>query len=106
MKLFFGKNVQKFCVSFIEQNIGEVKEQKVDKVASGCNEDVNKDELVTNEEKEKEEKEEEEEEEEEEKEEEKGEKEKEEEEKKKKQKIENKKRIEQGFSKTFFLTLT
>ena len=60
MKLFFGKNVQKFCVSFIEQNIGEVKEQKVDKVASGCNEDVNKDELVTNEEKEKEEKEEEE----------------------------------------------
>ena len=29
-----------------------MKEQKVDKVASGCNEDVNKDVLVTNEEKE------------------------------------------------------
>ena len=49
MKLFFGKNVQKFCVSFIEQNIGEV---KVDKDASDCSEDESKDVLVRNEEKE------------------------------------------------------
>ena len=49
---FFGKNVQKFCVSFIEQNIEELKEQKVDKVASDIDEDVSEDVLVTNEEKE------------------------------------------------------
>ena len=46
---FFGKNVQKFCVSFIEQNIGEV---KVDKDATDCSEDESKDVLVRNEEKE------------------------------------------------------
>ena len=49
MKLFFWKKCSKFCISFIEQNI-EVKEQKVDKDATGCNEDVNKDVLVCNEE--------------------------------------------------------
>ena len=47
---FFGKNVKKFCVSFIEQNIEELKEQKVDKVASDSDEDVSEDVLVSNEE--------------------------------------------------------
>ena len=49
MKLFFEKNVQKFCVSFIEQNVGEV---KVDKDATDCDEDGSKDVVLTNEEKE------------------------------------------------------
>ena len=49
---FFGKNVQKFCVSFIEQNIEEVEEQKVDKDATDCDEDGSKDVVLTNEEKE------------------------------------------------------
>ena len=45
------KNDQKFCVSFIEQNIEELKEQKIDKVASDSDEDVSEDVLVSNEEK-------------------------------------------------------
>ena len=49
MKLFFEKNVQKFCVSFIEQNVGEV---KVDKDATDCSGDERKDEVVRNDEKE------------------------------------------------------
>ena len=48
----FWKNVQKFCVSFIEQNIEEVEEQKVDKDATDCDEDGSKDVVLTNEEKE------------------------------------------------------
>ena len=64
MKLFFLKNVQKFCVSFIDQNNEEVEEQQVDSDATDCDEDGSKDVVLTDEEKEeKEEKEEEEEEE-------------------------------------------
>ena len=50
MKLLFWKNDQKFCVSFIEQNIEEMKERKVDKDASDSDEDVSEDVLVSNEE--------------------------------------------------------
>ena len=47
MKLFFWKNDQKFCVSFIEQNIEEMKERKVDKDASDSDEDVSNEEMGT-----------------------------------------------------------
>ena len=51
MKLFFWKNVQKFCVSFIDQNNEEVEEQQVDSDATDCDEDGSKDVVLTNEEK-------------------------------------------------------
>ena len=51
MKLFFLKNVQKFCVSFIDQNNEEVEEQQVDSDATDCDEYGSKGEVLTNEEK-------------------------------------------------------
>ena len=45
------KNVQKFCVSFIDQNNEEVEEQQVDSDATDCDEDGSKDVVLTNEEK-------------------------------------------------------
>ena len=45
------KNVQKFCVSFIDQNNEEVEEQQVDSDATDCDEYGSKDVVLTNEEK-------------------------------------------------------
>ena len=45
------KNVQKFCVSFIDQNNEEVEEQQVDSDATDCDEYGSKDVVLNNEEK-------------------------------------------------------